>query len=186
MLRDVMHLHFLFAIAGLHFGALCAAAGEPRLVLTYQPLDGQGSGEVEICPVTCHDKHGDSGFPNEISLIAAKNIPPSNSNTELDDHNIANRAGIKISLDEDGAGKFLVQLDLTGMTVDENFICTEKEIVGATLECMRRAVGAKLDRMKIEVKTKPAGQEELKKLVVSFIKHPKKKPFRWKAEEAPK
>jgi hypothetical protein len=186
MLRDIMQLHFLFAVIGLHLGALFAAANEPRLVLTYQPLDGQGSGEVEICPVTCHDKHGHSSFPNEIPLITAKNIPPNNSSVELDDHNIANRAGIKLSLNEDEAGKLRVQLDLTGVAVDENFICTEKEIVGATLECMRRAVGAKLDRIKIDVKTKPSGQEELKNLVASFIKHPKKKPFRWKADEAPK
>ena len=176
-----MKLPALFPVS-FHFGMLFAAAGEPGLVLTYQPLDGQGSGEVEIRPVTCHDKHGHSGFPNEIPLIAAKNIPPNNSNTELDDHNVANCAGIRISLDEDETGKFIIHLDLTGVNVDENFICTEKEIVGATLECMRRTSGVKLDKMKIQLKTKPEGQAELKKLVASFVKHSKKKPFRWKVE----
>ena len=178
-----MKLHSLLAAFALQFTALIAAAGEPGLVLTYQPLDGQGSGEVQICPVTCHDMYGHSPFPNEISFIVAKNIPPNNSNIEIGEHNMAAAAGIKISLREDDKGKIVVQLDLSGVKVDENFICTEKEIVGATLECMRRVSGTKIDKMKIEVKTKPQGQEELKKLVATFIKHPKKKPFRWKIEE---
>ena len=182
-LRFNMKLRSLFAAVGLHLGTLFATAGEPGLVLTYQPLDGQGSGEVQICPVTAHDMFGHSGFPNELTLIAAANIPPNNSNMEIDDHNVANRAGIKISLEEDEFGKMVVRLDLTGLDIDENFICTDKEIVGATLECMRRASGLKLDKMKIQVKTKPVGQDELKKLVATFVKHSKKKPFRWKVEE---
>ena len=181
-LQRVMKLHSLFAAISLQL-AVIANAGEPGLVLTYQPLDGQGSGEVQICPVTAHDMFGHSGFPNEISLIVAKNIPPNNSNIEVGDHNVANAAGIKISLEEGENDRIVVKLDLSEMNVDENFICTDKEIVGATLECVRRTSGSKLDKMKIEVKTKPQGQEELKKLVAAFIKHPKKKPFRWKVEE---
>lgn len=178
-----MKLHSLFAAIGLQCGALFATAGEPGLVLTYQPLDGQGSGEVQICPVTCHDMYGHSPFPNEISFIVAKNIPPTNSNIEIGEHNMAAAAGIKITLEEGENDKIVVQLDLSEMNVDDNFICTAKEIVGATLECMRKVSGTKLDKMKIEVKTKPQGQEDLKKLVETFIKHPKKKPFRWKVEE---
>ena len=178
-----MKLHSLFAAFGLQFGALLASAGEPGLVITYQPLDGQGSGEVEIYPVTCHNMHGHSSFPSEISFIVAKNIPPTNSNIEIGEHNMAAAAGIKITLEEDEKEKVVVQLDLSEMNVSPEFICTEKEIVAATLECMRRVSGTKLDKMKIEVKTKPQGQEELKKLVATFIKHPKTKPFRWKMEE---
>src|SRR6478735_7926877 len=179
-----MKLHSLFAAIGLQFGALFASAGEPALALTYQPLDGQGSGEVEIYPVTCHDMYGHSPFPNEISFIVAKYIPPTNSTIEIGEHNMAAAAGIKITMEEDENLRIIIQLDLSGMNVTPEFICTEKEIVGATLECMRRVSGTKLDKMKIEVKTKPQGQEELEKLVATFIKHPKKKPFRWKVEEA--
>jgi hypothetical protein len=179
-----MKTHSLLIALGLQVASLFASAGESALVLTYQPLDGQGSGEVQICPVTCHDMFGHAPLPVDISLIVAKNIPPTNSNVPLDEHNMAAAAGIKITVEEGENEQIIVQLDLSGMTVDKDFICTEKEIVGATLECMRLAAGAKLDKMKIEVKTKPQGHEELKKLVATFIKHPKKKPFRWKVEEA--
>lgn len=41
---------------------LAALGGESSLTITYQPLDGLGSGEITITQVTCHDWYSHSGL----------------------------------------------------------------------------------------------------------------------------
>lgn len=169
--------------------ALCAFqtarlhGGEALLTRNYQPLDGLGTAEIEILPVICHDTYGTSGYPNEIALIAAKNIPPTNATEPLDDHNVASLAGIKITIGEDAQDRFVITLDLSQTKVTDDFIATEPEVVGATLECIRRTAGSRLAKMTLEAKFKPEGQEETRKVFERFQKHRKDKPFVWRKPE---
>ena len=174
------HRLFLSAFA-LVSAAISIHAGEPGLVLSYQPLDGQGSGELQIMPVTCHNMHGHSPYPSEVSLIAAKNIPPNNSNQELFDHNLASQAGIRIDLEDDPKGGFTITLDLTELNVTEDFLCTPEELIAATLECIRKTLGTPKYKYTLRCKTKDHGQEKLQKIVERYQKHPKNKPFPWQA-----
>ena len=175
-----MHFLKLTAFAAVLWSAASAVATDSALVQVYQPLDGQASAEVMILPVAGHVEYGTSGFPFDVALVVAKNIPPNDSPRPLEDHNIASLAGIKIKVSEDESGKFILEFDLTGLNVDENFICTAPEIVGATLECMRLTAGSRLNKMILKPTLKPSGQEDLAKIVAAFQKHPKTKPFPWK------
>jgi hypothetical protein len=91
----------LATLAACSLGLISSLASESALVRVYQPLDGLGSGEVIIMPVAGHINFGTSGFPFEIGLVAAKNIPPTDAKEPLDDHNVASVAGIKITIGED-------------------------------------------------------------------------------------
>ena len=155
-------------------------AGESSLTQTIQPLDGLGSGEVIIAPVMCHDWYSHSGLPTAIGLITAKNIPPTNAPKPVGDINIASASGLTLSFAEDSAGRGVVTLDCRALHVPQQFSCTELEAVGATLECLRQVAGPKLDTMTITATLKPRVQEAIQKLVATFTKHPKDKPFQWK------
>lgn len=165
--------------------AWLACASDSALVQVYQPLDGQASGEVIILPVAGYVTFGTSGFPFDVALVVAKNIPPNDSKQPIENLNVAFEAGIKMGVDEDETGRFILELDLTGLQVSDTFICTAEEIVGATLECMRLTAGAKrLGQMTLKTKLKPTGQENLAKVIARFQKHPKTKAFPWKAPES--
>lgn len=177
-----MNMRRFFFLSSVLLGAVSVMASDSALVKLYQPLDGQASAEVMIMPVAGHVNYGTSGFPFELALVVAKNIPPTDSPQPLDDHNIASLAGIKVKIDEDEKGRYVIELDLTGLKVDENFICTAPEIVGATLECMRLTAGTRLNKMVLKPILKPSGQEDLAKIVAAFQKHPKTKPFPWRKD----
>jgi hypothetical protein len=155
-------------------------AGESTLTQTMQPLDGMGSGEVIIAPVMCHDWHAHSGLPTAIGLITAKNIPPTNAPKPVGDINIASASGLVLSFSEDPAGRGVVTLDCRVLHIPQQFGCTELQAVGATLECLRLVAGPRLDTMTITATLKPDGQEAIQKLVASFNKQPKDRPFQWK------
>ena len=150
------------------------------LTRTFQPFDGLGSDEIQIAPVMCHDWNALSGLPTEIGLITAKNIPPTNAPKPVGDINIASAFGLKLSYSEDASMHGIVTIDCTNLHKDESMSCTEQQAVRATLECLRRVAGKRLNSMTIKSEFKPSGQEDIRKIVAAFIKHPKTKEFPWK------
>lgn len=75
-------------------------AGESMLTTTYQPLNGLGGGGIRIVPVACHDWYRSSGMQTQISLISAKNVPPTNNAKEtIQDLNLASVYGVRFSGD---------------------------------------------------------------------------------------
>ena len=166
---------------------VCAAfravfGGESSLTQTYQPLDGLGSGEIVIAPVMCHDWYSHSGFPTAITLIGAKNVPPTNAPQAIGNINLAFEAGIKLSYAEDTGGRMTITIDFQTLQVPRGR--EELQLVAVTLECLRLVVGERLDQMSIRASLKSSGQEHLRQLLEEFIKHPKKKPFPWRERKA--
>jgi hypothetical protein len=166
---------------------ICIAArlsfgGESNLTQTYQPLDGLGSGEIEIAPVMCHDWYSHSGFPTAIKLIGAKNIPPTNAPQPVGNINLAFESGITLSCSEEAPGRIVIIIGCDALHTPQGR--DELQIVGATLECLRLVAGDRLNQMTIQAAVKPAGQEAIKKLIDDFIKHPKDKPFPWNGRKA--
>ena len=156
-------------------------ASESALTRTFQPLDGLGAGEIIIAPVMCYDRYARSGLPTAIGLITARNTPPANGNGGTQDVNVASICGLALACEEDGAGRLTITLDCRAFSVPTqagNF--TEGQVVGATLECLRRVGGARLDAMTLKVALKPEGQEGIQILFDAFVRQPKDKPVRWK------
>ncbi len=148
------------------------------LTQTFQPFDGPG--QIQIVPVMCYDPKALSGLPTGIELITAKNIPPTNAPGPVADFNVASTSGIKLSYSEDRPSHGVVTIDCTNLHKAESMICTEEQAVRATLECLRRVVGKRLNGMTITAKFKPSGQEDIRKIVAAFTKHPMNKEFPWK------
>jgi hypothetical protein len=153
-------------------------AGESMLTQTFQPFDGPG--QILIVPVMCYDPMALSGLPTGIELITARNIPPTNAPGPVGDFNIASTSGIKLSYSGGRSSHGIVTIDCTNLHVTESMICTEQQAVRATLECLRRVAGKRLNSMTITSKFKASGQEDIRKIVAAFTKHPMDKEFPWK------
>ena len=174
LVKRTLTSFFLIATASTLF------AGESALTQTFQPLDGLGAGRVIIAPVMCYDWYAHSGWHAAIGLITAKNIPPTNAPKPIEDTNAASACGLSLDAGEDAAGHITVTLDCRALQVPQRLGCTELQIVGATLECLRQVAGPKLNSITIQATLKPNGQEAIQKLIAAFIKHPKDKEFLWK------
>ena len=72
-------MKYAVSISALIAMTLAVLGGESSLTITYQPLDGLGSGEIVISQVTCHDWHSHSGTATAIELISVSNVPPTNN-----------------------------------------------------------------------------------------------------------
>lgn len=162
--------------------AHCARAGESSLTETYQPLNGLGSGEITIAPVTCYDWYSHSGMPTAIRLICVQNIPPTNAPQPVGNINLAFECGIKLSASESEPRHVVIVIDCTALQAPEGW--DQLQVVGATLECLRLVMGTRLDAAGIEPLFKDTGQEAIRKLIDEFIKHPKDKPFPWEDRKA--
>ena len=159
------------------------SAGEALLTRSYQPLDGLESGKTEVSPVVCVDWYGTSGYPNAIVFITHPNSPISNAPEPVGDLNLASRYGLEFKVVADAEQQFIAILDCTSLKITGNDELGEATLVGATLECLRRTMGDKIGSILIEIRLKPEGQEELRKVFDAFMAHPKAKPFPWKPKE---
>lgn len=153
-------------------------AGESMLTQTFQPFDGPG--QIQIVSVMCYDPKALSGLPTGIELITARNIPPTNAPGPIGDFNIASTSGIKLSYSGGRSSHGVVTIDCTNLHVTDSMMATEPQIVKATLECLRRVAGQRLNSMTITPRFKPSGQEEIRRIVAAFTKHPMNKEFPWK------
>ena len=153
-------------------------AGESGLTQVFQPLDGLGSDAVQIAPVMCHNWNSHAGWFSAIDLIAAPNIPPTNAPEAVDDINLASAFGLKLHYSGDGSAH-AVTIDCTSLQKPQRVSCTAQQALRATLECVRRVAGKHIHGLRIEYRLKSSGQEELREIIESFIKHPKDQPFPW-------
>jgi hypothetical protein len=151
-------------------------AGEGGLLQTFQPLEGFEAGEPIIAPVTCYAHNTHTGWYPPIRYISIRYVPVSLGDTSVGDINLASLSGVSVWADESEGGPTTITLDLTRLKPTHGY--TERQIVAATLECLRRVAGEKLASTPIEAKYLSSGQDEIKELVAAFLKHPKDKEFR--------
>lgn len=152
-------------------------AGESSLTVTYQPLDGLGSGEVQVCRVVCHDWYSHSGQPTAINLISARNVPPTNNPKQAtDDLNLASACGIHLSCGDIAQVEGLF-LDATQFKVSAGRGYKREDIIRASLECLRRCLPEKLRNTALRLQASQQDAEWLSKIVSEFNKHDRSKVF---------
>ena len=152
-------------------------AGERGLLVTFQPLDSLDSESVTIAPVLCYADNTHVGWHQAIRYITAKYVPPSLADKPVGNINVASLCGLSLWAGDGDDGRITIYLDFRSLKIPKSLQYTESAVVTATLECVRRVAGDKLNTTPIETKFKPEGQEAIKKLVNTFIKHPKDKEF---------
>lgn len=165
---------------GLAIIASPSLAGESGLTKVYQPFDNFNGDGILIESVMCYEHNVMSGLPTAISLITAKNIPPTNWSKPIEDVNLASVCNLNLGYEEDAVQKITVTMYCGDLTIPQRVAGRPEEIVGATLECLRLVMGKKLDQMSLKIQTKEHGQEKLRELFEKFVRHPKDKPFPWK------
>jgi hypothetical protein len=135
------------------------------------------SGELVVAPVMCYSHNTHAGWHQAIRFITAKNVPPSLSDDSIGDMNVASLCGLSLWAAGGSAGRITITLDCRTLESPRHLVYTESQVVTATLECLRRVAGDKLDVTPIETMFKPKGQEAIKELVEAFVRHPKDKEF---------
>ncbi|RYD23005.1 MAG: hypothetical protein EOP88_05930 [Verrucomicrobiaceae bacterium] len=163
----------------LLMGAGLATGGESTLTTTYQPLDGLGSGEVTVVPVTCHHWYASSAG-SAVDLIHARNVPPTDNPKEAkQDLNLASRCGLRFSTNDLGDEESAPMILLDAVSFDESKSggYPKEDIVRASLECLRRCLPEKLKSTKITLKCLDEDREWLSKIVAEFDSAPRDKPF---------
>ena len=157
--------------------AKIAWAGESALTVTYQPLDGLGSGEVQICGVVCHDWYSHSGQPTALGLISARNVPPTNNPKEATgDLNLASVCGISFSCGDIDQVQELF-FDASQFKSPDGRGYDREVIVRASLECLRRCLPDKLVKTPVQLKASDTDKVWLSSLVNEFNKHDRSKVF---------
>jgi hypothetical protein len=150
-------------------------AGERGLIQTFQPLEGFEAGEPVVTAVTCYAHNTHVGWHQAIRYITAKYVPPSFDDMRVGDVNLASQCGLSVWAGDDAGGRITITIDFTELKPIGGY--SELQIVAATLECVRRIAGDKHASTPIEAKYRPTGQDDIKQLVSTFLKHPKDKEF---------
>jgi len=135
------------------------------------------SGELVVAPVMCYSHNTHGGWHQAIRFITAKNVPPSLSDASIGDINVASLCGLSLWAADGPDGRVTITIDCRTLENPRHLAYTELQVVTATLECLRRVAGDKLDVTPIETMFKPKGQEAIKELVEAFVRHPKDKEF---------
>ncbi|MEA3187446.1 MAG: hypothetical protein QOD99_1276 [Chthoniobacter sp.] len=159
--------------------AVSSLAGESTLTRTFQPLDGRGSAEIQIEPVMCHDWYAHGDYLAALSLIAAKNIPPTNAPKAVEDINLASAYGIHVSASSIEKGVLHVTLDLTHTQRPGRMGYSTVQVVRATMECVRRLAAERHWLIK-SLRVAPEGDQEIAQAVEDFQTYPKDKEFPWR------
>jgi hypothetical protein len=150
-------------------------AGESGLIQTFQPLEGFEAGEPVVTAVTCYAHNTHVGWHQAIRYITSKYVPPSLDGALVGDINLASLSGLSLWAGDGAGGRITITIDFTKLKPIGGY--TELQIVAATLECVRRIAGDMHGSTPIEAKYRPTGQEDIKQLVSTFLKHPKDKEF---------
>ena len=162
------------AIIYLWISAL-AHAGESSLTKTFQPMDGLGAGRIVIVDVTCHDWYSHSGQPTAISLISAKNVPPTNSEKATRDINLASSSRLYFGCQD-------IEAAIPDLVIAaDKFVAAggypKETILRASLECLRRVLPSKLMKTELTFTSSPENREWMGKIVSDFNRADKSKPF---------
>jgi hypothetical protein len=168
------------AISFLISAAPLVSGGESSLTVTYQPLDGLGSGGITISQVTCHDWNSHSGMATQIELISAPNVPPTNNPKEAKaDLNLASTCGVHFVASDIGDPKAPLELTLsaTKLAIPVSIIDRREEIIRASLECLRRCLPDKLLKTPVTLQAGAADADWMKKIISEFNAHDRTKVF---------
>ena len=158
----------------------CALAGESCLTVTYQPLDGLGSGAIHISQVSCHDWYSHSGQATQIGLISTPNIPPTNNPKEATENlNLASVCHLHFGASDPGDPKasLSLTLDATRFSVPKRFDHGRENIVRAALECLRRCLPDQLKKVPITLRCTEADKPWLNVIVTEFNAHDRTKVY---------
>lgn len=154
--------------------------GESGLTVTYQPLDGLGSGEIKVCQVFCHDWYGHSGQATAVALISAPNVPPTNNSKEATDNlNLASLCGVQFrtsDLGDPDARPELV-MDTTKLAIARGRGYSKEYIVRACLECLRLVLPEKLRETPLSLNAAKADKGWLAPIVTEFNARGRRKVF---------
>ena len=148
--------------------------------MTYQPLDGLGSGSIHIAQVTCHDWNAQSGMATQIGLISVPNIPPSNNPSKaIEDLNLASICGVQFGASDigDPQAALGLTLDATKFAVPGRFSHPPEDILRASLECLRRCLPDKLRNTPVTLKCGDSDRGWMSKVVSEFNAHDRAKVF---------
>lgn len=154
--------------------------GEASLTVTYQPLDGLGSGKVTIAQVTCHDWYSNSGLSTTIGLISAPNVPPTNNPKDSTENlNLASVCGVRFEADDLGDPAAALELTLyaTRFGIPKRFDHSPENIVRSCLECLRLCLPDKLRETPVTLKAGSSDKPWLSEIVREFNAHDRKKVF---------
>lgn len=160
--------------------AVSGWAADPFVNYSVQALSGLLGDSPRFVPVYCHDV-GLQGA-SEFELICAPNIPPTNSERKLQDHNILSKAGIRIRADysenkpEKKGLRIAIVLDLRALKEAgrEEF----ERLVQTTLECVRLTAAMRDSEVEISVLAEAGERRKSAEGIVSaFQQHDPKKPF---------
>ena len=169
---------FIFAVLVALMGGL--KGGESSLTVTYQPLNGLGSGNIVISQVTCHDWHSHSGQATAIGLISESNVPPGNNPKEVtQDVNLASVCGVRFSTSDLGDPKAAPELalDATDFVIPKESGYPREQIIRSCLECLRRCLPEKLRDTPVRLKASESDKIWLSKIVREFNDHDRRKVF---------
>jgi hypothetical protein len=171
-----MTKHLVAALILAH----AAFAGESSLTVTYQPLDGLGSGSIHIAQVTCHDWYSHSGQTTQLGLISAPNVPPTNNRKEATENlNLASVCGLGFGSSDLGDTKATLELTMvaTGFNVPERFGHPREDIIRASLECLRLCLPERLKKTAVTLTCREADKPWMEKIVSEFNAHDRTKVF---------
>lgn len=155
-------------------------AGESCLTMTYQPLDGLGSGSIHIVQVACYDWYATSGMATQIGLISVPNVPPTNNRKEAtEDLNLASICGVRFEASDIGDPQFApgLTLDATKFAVPTRFSHSPENVLRASLECFRRCLPDKLRNTPVILKCGDADRGWMSNVVFEFNAHDRAKVF---------
>jgi hypothetical protein len=149
-------------------------ASETALTTVDQPLEGFGSGEIQLVRVACKDHHASSGLSGA-GLITTANLAPANGPEGASDINLASIAGIKFSYFETSPTQPGFKIDCSAAVKEPNGR-ELVEVFRAALECLRLTETATLSKAELRFVFQPEAND-LKQIADEFLKHDKTKPF---------
>ena len=155
-------------------------AGESSMTMTYQPIDGLGSGKIYIMQVACHDWYSHSGQATQIGLISAQNSPPTNNRKEAtEDLNLTSVSGLRFGSSDIGDSKAALELSMnaTGFAVPKRFNHHREEIIRASLECLRRCLPEQLVKTPVTLRCSDFDKQWMEQIVSEFNAHDRSKIF---------
>lgn len=168
------------AISALIAMTLAVLGGESSLTITYQPLDGLGSGDIAISQVTCHDWNSHSGTATAIGLISAPNVPPTNNPEKATENlNLASACGVQFYASDIGDPKAALELtmDVTKFVIPTRFGHSRENIIRSCLECLRLCLPEKLRDTPVTLKAADSDKPWLSEIVREFNAHDRRKVF---------
>lgn len=152
--------------------------GESSLTVTYQPLDGLGSGEITISQVTCHDWYSQNG--SAVGLISVPNVPPTNNAKDATENlNLASVCRVRFGASDLGDPEAALELtlDATEFVIPKRFDHSRENIIRSCLECLRLCLPDKLRETPLNFKAGDSDKQWLSEIVREFNAHDRKKVF---------